>query len=76
MNTLFQKLSTFFHKLDDANGEKEITSIMQEWNSWLSGLPQKEKEIANAEFSYYITKRFVKAEEKVQQVSAEISRTI
>ena len=76
MNKLFPQLNTFFRRLEDANGEQEITPIMQEWNTWLNSLSGQEKERANAEFSYHLTKRFIKAEEKVQKVKAEMTKSI
>lgn len=66
------KIQAFYKKLDNANGEQEITPIMQAIQNYIDTLPNKQKEWAEQDFNYYFIKRLQQSEERIKKIEYEI----
>lgn len=64
-----QKMQTFFYRLDNANGETEISPILAEMNNFIDGIAdEKEKSFAEQNFKYYFAKRLAHIEDEVNRL--------
>jgi len=64
-----QKMNTFFYRLDNANGEKEILPILTEMNAYVDSLKdEKTHNLAEESFKYYFTKRLANIEDEVNRL--------
>lgn len=64
-------LHTYLEKLDNADGEIEIGSVMDSIYQYIQNLPTHQQTRANQELDCYITKRVAKIEEKIELLSQE-----
>lgn len=64
-----QKMQTFFYRLDNANGETEISPILTEMNSYIDQLQDKKiQSLAEESFKYYFAKRLARIEDEVNRL--------
>ncbi len=64
-----KQMSSFFYKLDNANGEVEILPILTEMNNYIDNInDEKEKSFASESFNYYLAKRISRIEDDVQRI--------
>ncbi len=64
-----KQMQYFFYRLDNANGEIEITPILAEMNDFIDGIAdEKEKSFAEQNFKYYFTKRLAHIEDEVNRL--------
>lgn len=69
MQNVLETLKKYFRQLDNAEGEAEIEPIMQALNAYIASLSETEKQRAHAEFNFYISRRIVQIEARVNRVA-------
>ncbi len=61
-----QKMQAFFYRLDNADGETEISPILAEMNAYINTIQDGEiQSLAQESFKYYFAKRLSRIEDEV-----------